>query len=51
MNAAGRVSVSHAEITVNTGKMCPLWEAAAHRARRKDRQTKKQLVSDILIHR
>lgn len=24
MNAAGRVSVSPAEITVNTGNMCPL---------------------------
>lgn len=39
MNAAGRVSVSPAEITVNTGNMCPLRAGATQQARQKDRQT------------
>lgn len=40
MNAAGRVSVSPEEITVNTGNMCPLWGGATQQqARQKDRQT------------
>lgn len=38
MNAAGRVSVSPAEITVNTGNMCPLWVAATLQDRRTQRQ-------------
>lgn len=52
MNAAGRVSVSPEEITVNTGNMCPLWVGAAQQARqidlhKSDRAT--VLVLDILV--
>ena len=36
MNAAGRVSVSPAEITLNTGNMCPLWVGEHNKP---DRQT------------
>ena len=39
MNAAGRVSVSPEEITVNTGNMRPLGVGATQQAREKDGQT------------
>lgn len=45
MNAAGRVSVSPAEITVNSGNTCPLRMGAAPATRQKDTGTKGQLVS------
>ena len=39
MNAAGRVSVSPEEITVNTSNMCPLWVGATQQARQWDGRT------------
>lgn len=49
MNAAGRVSVSPAEITVNSGNTCPLWVGATQATRQTDWGTRGQLVFTILF--
>lgn len=51
MNAAGRVSVSPVEITVNSGNTCPLWVGATQATRQTDWGTRGQLVFNILFLR